>query len=156
MILWMKEIPIRWVIALVVALAVVFLGITLILGLRSVQMVSRLGENLFNQYQLTLARKIAEDIQTRVLEFENGLLEIKSLVGGQEMKAGDNLAILSLFSQEHLNEIFNPFFTTKEKGTGLGLAVSLKILNDHNGELLVSSQVGEGSVFTVRLPRQPG
>ena len=57
---------------------------------------------------------------------------------------------------EHLNEIFNPFFTTKEKGTGLGLAVSLKILNDHNGELLVSSQVGEGSVFTVRLPRQPG
>jgi len=57
---------------------------------------------------------------------------------------------------EHLKEIFNPFFTTKEKGTGLGLAVSLKILNDHNGELLVSSQVGEGSVFTVRLPRQPG
>jgi signal transduction histidine kinase len=55
---------------------------------------------------------------------------------------------------EHLKEIFNPFFTTKEKGTGLGLAVSLKILNDHNGELLVSSQVGEGSVFTVRLPRR--
>jgi signal transduction histidine kinase len=55
---------------------------------------------------------------------------------------------------EHLNEIFNAFFTTKEKGTGLGLAVSLKILNDHNGELLVSSRVGEGSVFSVRLPRQ--
>jgi signal transduction histidine kinase len=54
---------------------------------------------------------------------------------------------------EHLKEIFHPFFTTKEKGTGLGLAVSLKILNDHNGELLVSSRVGEGSVFTVRLPR---
>ncbi|MBI5586573.1 MAG: sensor histidine kinase, partial [Deltaproteobacteria bacterium] len=57
--------------------------------------------------------------------------------------------------QEHLNEIFNAFFTTKEKGTGLGLAVSLKILNDHNGELLVSSHVGEGSVFSVRLPRCP-
>ncbi len=56
---------------------------------------------------------------------------------------------------EHLNEIFNPFFTTKEKGTGLGLAVSLKILNDHNGEMLVSSCLGEGSVFTIRLPRQP-
>ena len=54
---------------------------------------------------------------------------------------------------EHLKEIFHPFFTTKEKGTGLGLAVSLKILNDHNGELLVSSRVGEGSVFTLRLPR---
>jgi signal transduction histidine kinase len=56
---------------------------------------------------------------------------------------------------EHLNQIFNPFFTTKEKGTGLGLAVSLKILNDHNGEMLVSSCQGEGSVFTIRLPRQP-
>jgi two-component system, NtrC family, sensor histidine kinase HydH len=55
---------------------------------------------------------------------------------------------------EHLNEIFNAFFTTKEKGTGLGLAVSLKILNDHNGELLVSSRLGEGTVFSVRLPRQ--
>ena len=40
------------------------------------------------------------------------------------------------------------------KTAELGLAVSLKILNDHNGELLVSSQVGEGSIFTVRLPRQ--
>ena len=98
LILWMKEIPIRWVIVLVIAMALVFLGITLLLGLRSVHLVTRLGEDLFNQYQLTLARKIAEDIQTKVLEFENGLLEIKQLVGGPEMKAADNMAILSLFS----------------------------------------------------------
>jgi len=52
-----------------------------------------------------------------------------------------------------LNEIFNPFFTTKEKGTGLGLAVSLKIINDHNGELLVSSQLDQGTLFTLKLPR---
>jgi two-component system, NtrC family, sensor histidine kinase HydH len=56
-------------------------------------------------------------------------------------------------SPEHLSEIFNPFFTTKEKGTGLGLAVSLKIINDHSGELLAASQVGQGSVFTLKLPR---
>ncbi|RPH90047.1 MAG: sensor histidine kinase [Desulfobacteraceae bacterium] len=123
LILWMKEIPIRWVIALVVALAVVFLGITLILGWRSVQMVTRLGEDLFNQYQLTLARKIAEDIQTRVLEFENGLLEIKQLIGGQEMKAGDYPAILSLFS--HLrNQGIAEFQLVDPRGRflfGLGL-----------------------------------
>ncbi len=93
-----KEIPIRWVIALVIVLALLFLGVTLMLGLRSVHLVTRLGEDLFNQYQLTLARKIAEDIQTKVLEYENSLLEMKQLIGGQGMKATDNLAILSLYS----------------------------------------------------------
>ena len=94
-----KEIPLRLVIALVIALALLFLGVTLMLGLRStVHLVTRLGEDLFNQNQLTLARKISEDIQTKVLEFENGLLEMKQLIGGQEMKATNNLAILFLFS----------------------------------------------------------
>jgi hypothetical protein len=95
---WFKKISPRRVITLVIALAVVFLGITLILGLRSVRLVTRLGEDLFNQNQLTLARKIADDIQEKVLEYENGLLEMKQLISGQELKAAENLALLSLFS----------------------------------------------------------
>ncbi|MCU0579443.1 MAG: ATP-binding protein [Desulfobacterota bacterium] len=94
----LKEIPIRWVIVLVIALALFFLTLTLFLGLRSVQLVTRLGENLFNQYQLTLARKIADDIQNKVLEYEHGLLEMKQLISGQEKKAAANLALLALFS----------------------------------------------------------
>jgi two-component system sensor histidine kinase HydH len=95
---WLKKVPLPWLIALVICLALLFLGLTLALGLRSVRLVTRLGEDLFNQYQLTLARKIADDIQNRVLEYEQGLLEMKQLIGGQEKKGATNLALLSLFS----------------------------------------------------------
>lgn len=53
---------------------------------------------------------------------------------------------------EHREKLFTPFFSTKSRGTGLGLAVSYGIIADHGGEILVSSQVGEGTVFTVILP----
>ncbi|MGF9697425.1 ATP-binding protein [Paenibacillus sp. MABNR03] len=51
-----------------------------------------------------------------------------------------------------LAEIFNPFYTTKEEGTGLGLALCQKIAHDHNGEITVRSEVGVGSTFTLELP----
>ncbi len=56
--------------------------------------------------------------------------------------------------QEHLNKIFAPFFTTKSRGTGLGLAVVKKIIDRHQGVLEVQSVVGEGTTFRIRLPRQ--
>ncbi len=56
---------------------------------------------------------------------------------------------------DDLKEIFNPFFTTKQKGTGLGLAISLKIVEDHGGDIRVSSQVGQGTIFIMRLPCSP-
>ncbi len=59
-------------------------------------------------------------------------------------------------SKENLKKIFEPFYTTKEvgKGTGLGLSVSYGIIREHGGEILVSSEAGEGSTFTVILPVQ--
>ena len=54
---------------------------------------------------------------------------------------------------ESLAKIFNPFFTTKDKGTGLGLAVINKIVIDHQGTIEVKSTLGEGSTFTVKLPK---
>ncbi len=59
---------------------------------------------------------------------------------------------------KHMRRIFDPFFTTKPtgEGTGLGLSVSYGIVKDHGGELLVESEVGKGSVFTVILPVQKG
>lgn len=55
---------------------------------------------------------------------------------------------------EHLEKIFDPFFTTKApgKGTGLGLAVSQRIIHDHGGHLYVESETGKGSKFTIELP----
>ncbi|MFN7144301.1 MAG: ATP-binding protein [Myxococcota bacterium] len=56
---------------------------------------------------------------------------------------------------EDLDKLFVPFFTTRHDGTGLGLAISRRIVQAHGGELDVSSTVGKGSTFTVRLPLQP-
>jgi len=56
--------------------------------------------------------------------------------------------------EENLSKIRDPFFTTKEVGTGTGLGLSIvdEIIRSHHGELLVESQVGKGSAFTVILP----
>jgi signal transduction histidine kinase len=54
----------------------------------------------------------------------------------------------------HLPNIFRPFFTTKGKGTGLGLSLAQRIVEGHGGTIVVSSAVGKGSRFSVRLPFQ--
>ena len=53
---------------------------------------------------------------------------------------------------EKLDRIFNPFFTTKEKGTGLGMAISKKIVEAHAGTMDVASEVGRGTEFLVSVP----
>ncbi|MEH7382338.1 PAS domain S-box protein [Bacillus sp. JJ1533] len=52
-----------------------------------------------------------------------------------------------------LNRIGEPFYTTKEKGTGLGLMVSYNIIENHNGEIKVDSKENEGTTFEIKLPR---
>ena len=58
-------------------------------------------------------------------------------------------------SPERMERIFDPFFTTKARGTGLGLAMAQEIAQEHGGQLLCESVVGEGAVFTLRLPAAP-
>jgi signal transduction histidine kinase len=55
---------------------------------------------------------------------------------------------------EHLPNIFRPFYTTKGDGTGLGLSLARRIVEDHHGKIEVTSIVGQGTVFTVLLPLQ--
>jgi PAS domain S-box-containing protein len=50
--------------------------------------------------------------------------------------------------------IFEPFYTTKSKGTGLGLTIAQRIIEEHGGQLSVQSQVGKGTTFTILLPRR--
>ncbi|MDQ0229511.1 PAS domain S-box protein [Metabacillus malikii] len=56
---------------------------------------------------------------------------------------------------ELLERIGEPFLTTKEKGNGLGLMITYKIIEDHNGTIVVNSKLGKGSTFTVELPCLP-
>ena len=57
-------------------------------------------------------------------------------------------------SDENLEKIFEPFFTTKPvgKGTGLGLAVSHGIIQEHGGKIIVKTKIGEGTSFFILLP----
>ena len=54
-----------------------------------------------------------------------------------------------------MKDIFNPFFTTKPEGVGLGLAIVAKIVDEHGGKIAVESEPGKGSIFVVSLPMDP-
>jgi signal transduction histidine kinase len=55
---------------------------------------------------------------------------------------------------DQLPNIFRPFYTTKGDGTGLGLSLARRIVEDHHGRIDVSSTVGKGTTFAVVLPMQ--
>jgi two-component system sensor histidine kinase HydH len=102
-------------------------------------------------------------------ELKKALLNIM-LNGIQATDSGGTLAIRAHVTDDHklvvieiedsgkgipperLSRIFQPYFSTKEKGTGLGLSIAYRIVSDHRGKIEVTSEVGKGTVFTVKLP----
>jgi signal transduction histidine kinase len=70
----------------------------------------------------------------------------------------DNEAFISVIDtgtgipEENLSKIFEPYFTTKAIGSGLGLTLVFKIIREHQGEISVKSREGEGTSFTISLP----
>lgn len=81
----------------------------------------------------------------------NGLVAIKTRVsnGNLLLSVEDNGKGIK---EEDLQNIFNPFFTTKTRGVGLGLAVSKKIAKEHGGDIMAESIQGKGCRFTLSLP----
>jgi signal transduction histidine kinase len=53
---------------------------------------------------------------------------------------------------DQLDALFTPFYTTKKRGTGLGLALTHKIIEEHGGRIHITSNVGQGTAVTVILP----
>lgn len=95
---------------------------------------------------------------------EGGVVEVRAynVAKGEPLpvplpRAKDHAAISisdsgSGISPECMNRIFDPYFTTKELGNGLGLAVAHSIVRNHGGRIDVASRPGQGSTFTVYLP----
>lgn len=54
--------------------------------------------------------------------------------------------------EQTIQKLFEPYFTTKASGTGLGLTMVYKIMKEHNGDVTVQSKRGEGSLFTLHFP----
>jgi signal transduction histidine kinase len=80
-----------------------------------------------------------------------GAITVKTRVGGgfAEIAIIDRGAGID---SQHVDSIFNPFFTTKPQGVGLGLAIVSTIVDEHGGKITVESEFGKGSVFRVFLP----
>lgn len=53
------------------------------------------------------------------------------------------------------NKIFNPYFTTKAKGSGLGLTIVRRVVKEHGGEIHLESALGQGTSFTLKFPKRP-
>lgn len=103
-----------------------------------------------------------EQIKQVIINLVKNALEVmtqgKKITIKVSKKAADYCCLISVqdegpgITAANLKKIFDPFFTTKESGTGLGLAVSFRIIQNHGGRLSVQSTMGVGSVFTIELP----
>ncbi len=103
----------------------------------------------FQQVLVNLARNAVEAMS------DGGVLEIGA------RRADDSLELYvsdtgTGISEEHINEIFDLFYTTKPSGTGLGLALSQRIIERHGAELRVNSEKGKGTTFVIALPLPTG
>ncbi len=109
-----------------------------------------------NQFQSVLINMIINALDATPA---GGFIDIQTLNVDQEEEAGVEIKISDSgtgISEENLDQLFDPFFTTKEvgKGTGLGLAVTAGIIERHGGTIKVWSQTGEGTIFTIWMPRR--
>ncbi len=84
---------------------------------------------------------------------DGGTLTVKSYIENGNVKIDVKDSGVGI-PADNLDKIFDPFFTTKEvgKGTGLGLSVSYGIIRKHHGQLMVQSNIGQGTMFTIILP----
>ena len=88
------------------------------------------------------------------ISMENIIVEDEEIVG---LKAGNYVKIIVQdegigIAEKHLNKIFDPYFTTKQTGNGLGLATSYSIIQKHNGSIEIDSVLGKGTTFIIYLP----
>lgn len=111
--------------------------------------------------------EIDQELLSRVLInlLKNAMEAVAERAGNKEItvsstiEASGNIAISVAdngmgIAPEDLTNIFVPFYTTKKNGTGIGLSLSRKIVHAHKGRLTVWSKVGEGTVFTIVLPKK--
>jgi len=109
-----------------------------------------LDANQMEQVFVNLLLNAVEAVQ------EHGVITISSRMGPQGKSEIVEIEDTGCgIPSQNLERIFEPFFSSKKNGTGLGLAVSFGIIQKHDGNIKVASQVGHGTRFTIELPLLP-
>ncbi len=104
----------------------------------------------FDQIQRTCTNIITNAISAMP---EGGSLKIKTEENEEEGNIEISIADTGEgIPEESRERIFEPLFTTKPRGVGLGLALCRRYVEVHGGEIEVESEVGKGSTFTIKLP----
>ncbi|MFP4056619.1 MAG: ATP-binding protein [Candidatus Brocadiia bacterium] len=102
-----------------------------------------------------------EQVLVNVLKNAADSIEDRGTVTVATAREGDHVVIRVSdtghgIPPDQLANVFDPFFTTKPGGTGLGLAVAAKIIDDHGGHIVIGSEPGKGTHVNIRLPIGPG
>jgi nitrogen-specific signal transduction histidine kinase len=106
-----------------------------------------LDNNLMQQVFVNLLINAVEAIQDKgVITIESRMSPDQKIVTIEITDTGTGI------HSNHLTNIFEPFFSTKTNGTGLGLAVSFGIIQKHQGRIQVDSEPGRGTRFTIQIP----
>jgi signal transduction histidine kinase len=87
----------------------------------------------------------------------------EEMIWGEEEEMGKPVAVIFVeitdtgegIPEENLKSLFDPFFTTKMTGTGMGLPITLRIIEEHRGSIKVRSLAGKGTTFIITLPQKP-
>jgi simple sugar transport system ATP-binding protein len=126
---------------------------------KGIKIKTSLREGLFCELDPELMTQVLSNLILNAIEAsdENGTIEISTSEAGED--SGD--VILSVSDRgrgipsDILPNIYNPFFTTKASNSGLGLSIVYRLVEMQNGYISCRSREGEGTCFTLRLPRTP-
>ena len=126
-------------------------NITLDISLSTDDIRLLLDEKLFKDVVINLSQNSIYAINENLNNIQKGILKISSQISHDKyiLKISDNGIGIS---ESRLAKIFEPYYTTKATGTGLGLTTVYKIIKEFSGDINVKSVEGEGTEFTITLP----
>ena len=110
--------------------------------------------------ELTVKTDVGEVIKLGKMQ-RKGVKKGEEMIWGEEEEMGKPIPVIFIeitdtgegIADENLKSLFDPFFTTKMSGTGMGLPITLRIIEEHKGSIKVRSRLGKGTTFIITLPQ---